>query len=50
MGSKENIFEKFENSEAVEWCYHWWNFFLVNCNQLVSCKGLCLIFIAKGAG
>jgi len=28
-----------------------WDLFLVNCNhQLESCKGLCLRFIAKGAG
>jgi len=38
-----------ENSEAVSIITDG-TFFLVNCNQLKSCKGLCLKFIAKGAG
>jgi len=29
------------------WCYHSWDFFLVNCNQLESCKGLCLDLLPK---
>jgi len=45
--ARKTNFEKFENSEAVDAVT---DFFLVNCNQLESCKGLCLRFVAKGGG
>jgi len=44
--SKGKHFEKLKLWSC--WWYHYWDIFLVNCNQLEeSCKGLCLDLFPK---